>query len=86
VNWSGLVRAACIVATLCSFALPQAEALEIVGGASLVARPDDGMISKVVIVRRGGVYRGPRGGVYRGGTVYRGGSINLCAEVLGETN
>jgi hypothetical protein len=77
-NWSGLFRSACVAAALSCFGQPQAEALEIFGGAHSIARVDEGLISKVVVVRRGGayhggVYRGPRGGVYRGGTVYRGG-------------
>lgn len=38
------------------------------------------LISKIVVVRRGnavdhgGAYREPRGGIYRGGTIYRGGA------------
>ena len=92
-NWSGLVRGACIAVTLCCFGLRQAEALEIVSRTSLVARPDDGMISKVVVRHggghRGGAYRGGayghRGGVYRGGAygyrggVYRGGAYGYRA-------
>ena len=75
-NWSSLVRGACVGAALSFLGAPPTQALEIVGGAN-PSRLDDGMISKVVVVRRGGVYRGgvyrgPRGGVYRGG-VYRGG-------------
>jgi hypothetical protein len=89
-NWSGFARGAIAAVTLCCFGLPQAEAIEIVAGPSPVVHMNDGMVSKVVVVRRGGgayrggyrggavyhggVYRGPRGGVYRGGTVYRGGA------------
>jgi hypothetical protein len=75
---SHLVRGACVAAALSCLGSPQTQALEIVRGAN-PARLDDGMISKVVVVRRGGavhggVYRGPHGGVYRHGTVYRGGA------------
>ena len=77
-NWSGLMRGACVAAALFCLGSPQTRALEIVTGAS-PAHLDDGMISKAYVARRGGayhrgVYRGPRGGVYRGGTVYRGGA------------
>jgi hypothetical protein len=77
-NWSHLVKGACVAAALACLGSPQTQALEIISGAC-PARLDDGMISKVVVVRRGGayhggVYRGPRGGVYRHGTVYRGGA------------
>jgi len=72
------LRGACVATIFCCFGPPQAEAIEIVGGAGPSFQLSDGMISKVVVVRRGGayhggVYRGPHGGVYRGGTVYRGG-------------
>jgi hypothetical protein len=77
-NWSSLLKGACLTMTLSCFGLPQANALEISGGSSAVANLNDGMISKVVVVRRGGavhggVYRGPHGGVYRHGGAYRGG-------------
>ena len=77
-NWSSLLKGACLTMTLSCFGLPQASAIEIIGGSSAVVHSNDGMISKVVVARRGGaahggVYRGPRGGVYRGGTVHRGG-------------
>ena len=79
-TWSNLIKGACAAAALSGFALPQANAIEIFGGPNPAARMSDGVISKVVVVRRGGgayhggVYRGPHGGVYRGGTVYRGGA------------
>jgi len=79
-KWSNLIKGACAAAALSGFALPQANAIEIFGGPNPAARMSDGVISKVVVVRRGGaayhggVYRGPHGGVYRGGTVYRGGA------------
>ncbi len=67
-----------MAAALTCLASPQTQALEIVSGAN-PAHVDDGMISKAYVARRGavahgGVYRGPRGGVYRHGTVYRGGA------------
>jgi len=70
-NGSGWVRGACVAAALCCFGLPKAEALEIVGEANPIAHMGEGMISKVYVARHYGVYRGPHGGVYRGG-VYRG--------------
>ncbi len=74
-NLSGLTRAACVAAALPCLAPPQTRALEI-GGAS-PARLDVRTISQADYrggaVYRGGVYRGPQGGVYRGGTVYRDG-------------
>ena len=79
-KWSNLIKGACAAAALGGFALPQANAIEIFGGSNPTAGMSDGVISKVVVVRRGGaayhggVYRGPHGGVYRGGTVYRGGA------------
>jgi hypothetical protein len=79
-TWSNLIKGACAAAALSGFALPQANAIEIFGGPNSAARMSDGVISNVVVVRRGGaayhggVYRGPHGGVYRGGTVYRGGA------------
>jgi hypothetical protein len=81
-KWSDLVKGGCAAIALCCFCLPQAKAIEIVQGSNPAVGMNDGMISKVVIVRgggvhrgvyHGGVYRGPHGGVYRGGTVYRGG-------------
>ena len=71
-NWSSLLKGACLTMTLSCFGLPQANAIEISGGSSAVAHLNDGMISKVVVVRRGGaahggVYRGPHGGVYGAG-------------------
>jgi hypothetical protein len=46
-------------------ALPQAQAIEIVGGSNPAAYMNEGMISKVVVVRSGGV-------AYRsGGVAYR---------------
>jgi len=75
-----LINCACVAMMLHAIAIPQAEAIEIVGATRATSDLADGVISKVVVVRRGGgavyhghVYRGPRGGVYRGGTVYRGG-------------
>ena len=81
-KWSNLIKGACAAAALGGFALPQANAIEIFGGSNPTAGMSDGVISKVVVVRRGGaayhggVYRGPHGGVYRGGTVYRGGAYH----------
>src|SRR5574337_627909 len=74
-----MVKTACVAAMLASLAMPEAQAIEIMGGANPAAQLADGVISKVVVRARGGavyhghVYRGPHGGVYRGGTVYRGG-------------
>ena len=76
-----IIRSACIAAMLGSLAMPQAEAIEVMGGTNPTSRLADGVFSKVVVVRRGGtvyhrgVYRGPHGGVYRGGAVYRGGTV-----------
>jgi hypothetical protein len=84
-NWSHLVKGACVTLTLSCFGLPQANAIEIVGGSNPVAHLNDGMVVKVVVrggavrvhggaVHRGGAYRGGvyHGGAYRGG-VYHGG-------------
>jgi hypothetical protein len=79
-NWSDLVKSACVATTLCCLVSPQAEAIEILNGANPLAQMSGSMFTRVVVVRRGGavyhggVYRGPHGGVYRGGTVYRGGA------------
>jgi len=75
-NWS-LVKGACVAMTLGCFASPQAGAIQVYGGANPTVL-DGGMVTKVVVVRRGGayhggVYRGPHGGVYRHGGVYHGG-------------
>src|SRR5574337_1222661 len=76
-----MVKTACVAAMLASLAVPEAQAIEIMGGANPAAQLADGVISKVVVARRGGavyhggVYRGPHGGVYRGGTVYRHGGV-----------
>jgi len=78
---STVVKSACVAAMLSSIAMPQAEAIEIMGGGNPTSSLIDGVISKVVVARRGGAvyhghaYRGPHGGVYRGGTVYRGGGV-----------
>ena len=40
----GAVRGAFVIVTLCCFGLPQAAAIEFVGGPSPVAHMDDGMI------------------------------------------
>ena len=53
----GLIRRATVIVTLCGFGLPQAEAIEIVGGPSPVAHMNDGMVLKAQI-RQGGVQRG----------------------------
>jgi hypothetical protein len=76
-NWSKLVGGSLLTLTVGLLALPQAQAIEIVGKSNPAAYLNEGMISKVVVVaRRGAVaYRG--GGVaYRGGAVaYRGGGV-----------
>jgi len=78
-KWSKQVKLAVAALALSSLGAPNAQALEMFGGPNPGAHLNDGLLSKVVVVRRGGyyhggVYRGPRGGVYRGGTVYRGGA------------
>ena len=73
-NWSGLVRGAAAIGALCCFGLPQADAMEILDGSCPHVHMNDGMVLKVVVVRHGGAYRGPHGGAYRHGTVYRGGA------------
>jgi len=75
-----LINCACVATMLIAIAMPQAEAIEIMGGTRATDLAD-GVISRVVVVRRGGavyhggVYRGPHGGVHRGGTVDRGGTV-----------
>jgi hypothetical protein len=80
-KWSHVIGAGSLAAALACVTAPQAGAIEVVQGASPVARLSDGMITEAYVARRGavahgGVYRGPRGGVYRGGTVYRGGAVH----------
>ena len=40
----GVVKGAFVIATLCCFGSPQADAIDFVGGPSPVAQMDDGMI------------------------------------------
>ena len=58
----GLIRRAIVIVTLCGFGLPQAEAIEIVGGPGPLAHMNDGLILKAQVgqgsVQRGGVRRG----------------------------
>ncbi|HEY1452283.1 MAG TPA: hypothetical protein VGF57_02370 [Roseiarcus sp.] len=81
---STLVKSACVAIALSAFS-PPAGAVEMMQGSGPAAGLNDGLISKVVVVHRGGTAVGPRGGVYhRGGTyarpgyggggVYRGGA------------
>ena len=66
---SGLVKSARVAITLSGFGAPPAGAIEMVQGSGPAADLSDGLISKVVVVRRGVTAVGPRGGVYhRGGT------------------
>ena len=74
------VKLAVAALALSSLGAPNAQALEMFGGPNPGAHLNDGLLSKVVVARRGGVYhggvyRGPHGGVYRGGTVYRHGGV-----------
>jgi hypothetical protein len=68
---SSLVKSACVAIALSGFSPPQAGAIEM-QGSNPTATLNDGMISKVVVVRRGATFRGPRGGVYHRGGVYGG--------------
>jgi hypothetical protein len=70
---SSLVKSACVAIALSGFSPPEAGAIEMVQGSGPTAQLSDGLISKVVVVRRGATFRGPRGGVYHRGGVYRGG-------------
>ena len=60
----GLIRRAIVIVTLCGFGLPQAEAIEIVGGPSPLAHMNDGLVLKAQVgqgsVQRGAVRRGTR--------------------------
>ena len=47
----GLIRRAIVIVTLCGFGLPQAEAIEIVGGANPVAHMSDGLVLKAQVGR-----------------------------------
>ncbi len=71
--WSSLVKSACVALALSGFSLPQAGAIEM-QGSNPAGGLNDGLISKVVMVHRGGTVRGPRGGVYHHGGTYRGGA------------
>ncbi len=81
-NWSNLLKGACITLTLGFFGLPQAKAIEIVGGHNPTVHLNDNLVLVRGAARvggvHGGVYHGPRGGtVYHGGAhrggAYRGG-------------
>ena len=68
-----LIKGACVATALGALFSPPAEAIEMSGGPGPIAHLNDGLLTRVVVVRHGGVYRGPHGGVYRHGTVYRHG-------------
>ena len=58
----GLIRRAIVIVTLCGFGLPQADAIEIVGGANPVAHMSDGLVLKAQVgrpVHRPPVHRPP---------------------------
>ena len=68
---SSLVKSACVAIAL-GLSAPQAGAIEL-QGSNPSAQLSEGMISKAYIAHRGVTRVGPRGGVYRGAGVYRGG-------------
>jgi hypothetical protein len=68
---SSLVKSACVAIALSGFSPPQAGAIEM-QGSDPTATLNEGMISRVVVVRRGATVRGPRGGVYHRGGAYAG--------------
>ena len=59
----GFIKRAVVIATLCAFGLPQAEAIEIFGGSNPVAHMNDDLLTQV----RGGGHRHGGGGMHRGG-------------------
>lgn len=69
---SNLVKGVCAAIALSSLSAPPAGAIELIQGSGPSAELNDGLISKVVVVHRGGTYVGPRGGVYHHGGTWAG--------------
>jgi hypothetical protein len=66
-NGLGFARRALVVATICAFGSPQAEAIEFIGAPSPAAHLEDGLVLTAA-ARRGG---GGHGGGHHGGGMHR---------------
>lgn len=71
----GLIKQAVVIATLCAFGSPQAEAIEIFAGPSPAAHMNDDVLTQVM---GGGGHRHAGAGGHRGGGgMHRGGGHNF---------